>query len=75
MDIGKNEVIALIGPSGCGKSTFLRCLNGLEEIDSGSIVVDGIPLDDNKKQVLADKLFLDPNGGYFGASQMQRAKF
>lgn len=32
-------------------------------------------LDDNRKQVLADKLFLDPNGGYFGASPMQRTKF
>ena len=42
----------VIGPSGSGKSTFLRCLNGLEEVDSGTIVVDGIPLDDNKKNRL-----------------------
>ena len=35
-----------------GKSTFLRCLNGLEEIDSGSIIIDGIPLDDDKKNRL-----------------------
>jgi ABC-type polar amino acid transport system ATPase subunit len=50
--IGKTEVVVVIGPSGSGKSTFLRCLNGLEEIDSGSIVIDGIPLDDNKRNRL-----------------------
>jgi ABC-type polar amino acid transport system ATPase subunit len=46
--IRRSEVVVVIGPSGSGKSTFLRCLNGLEEIDTGSIVIDGIPLDDNK---------------------------
>jgi len=50
--IRKREVVVVIGPSGSGKSTFLRCLNGLEEIDSGSIVIDGILLDDNKKHRL-----------------------
>jgi polar amino acid transport system ATP-binding protein len=43
----------VIGPSGSGKSTFLRCLNGLEAIDSGTIVIDGIPLNDNEKNRLA----------------------
>jgi ABC-type polar amino acid transport system ATPase subunit len=47
-DIRRSEVLVIIGPSGSGKSTLLRCINGLERIDSGSIVVDGIPLDDNK---------------------------
>ncbi|MFQ5485845.1 MAG: amino acid ABC transporter ATP-binding protein [Desulfobacterales bacterium] len=51
-NIRRSEVMVLIGPSGSGKSTFLRCLNGLEEIDSGSIVVDGIPLDADKKNRL-----------------------
>jgi len=50
--VRRGEVLVIIGPSGSGKSTFLRCLNGLEEIDSGSIVIDGIPLDDNKKHRL-----------------------
>jgi polar amino acid transport system ATP-binding protein len=50
--IRRGEVVVVIGPSGSGKSTFLRCLNGLEEIDSGSIVIDGIPLDDAKKNRL-----------------------
>jgi ABC-type polar amino acid transport system ATPase subunit len=45
-------VIVVIGPSGSGKSTFLRCLNGLEEIDSGAIVIDGIPLDQHRKNRL-----------------------
>ncbi len=50
--VRRGEVLVIIGPSGSGKSTFLRCLTGLEEIDSGSIVIDGIPLDDNKKHRL-----------------------
>ena len=50
--IQRGEVVVVIGPSGSGKSTFLRCLNGLEDIDSGFIVVDGIALNDNKKNRL-----------------------
>ncbi len=50
--VQRQEVLVIIGPSGSGKSTFLRCLNGLEEIDSGSIVIDGFPLDDDKKNRL-----------------------
>ena len=50
--IHRGEVVVIIGPSGSGKSTFLRCLNGLEETDSGKIVVDGIPLNDSKKNRL-----------------------
>jgi ABC-type polar amino acid transport system ATPase subunit len=50
--IRRSEVVVIIGPSGSGKSTFLRCLNGLEEIDSGSILIDGTPLDENKKNRL-----------------------
>jgi polar amino acid transport system ATP-binding protein len=47
--IRRREVVVIMGPSGSGKSTLLRCLNGLEEADSGTIVVDDIPLDDNHK--------------------------
>ena len=42
--VDKGEVLVLIGPSGSGKSTFLRALNGLETIDSGRIVIDGVDL-------------------------------
>jgi polar amino acid transport system ATP-binding protein len=45
LNVNKGEVVMIIGPSGSGKSTLLRCINRLEEFDSGSIVVDGIPLD------------------------------
>lgn len=37
LEVKEGEAIVIIGPSGCGKSTFLRCINGLEEIQSGSI--------------------------------------
>jgi polar amino acid transport system ATP-binding protein len=40
--INKVEVVIIIGPSGSGKSTFLRCLNHLETIDRGTIMIDGI---------------------------------
>ena len=42
--IGKHEVIALIGASGSGKSTLLRCVNLLEPIDAGRIVLDGVDI-------------------------------
>jgi ABC-type polar amino acid transport system ATPase subunit len=41
----KSEAVVIIGPSGCGKSTFLRCLNQLEPINSGSITIAGITFD------------------------------
>jgi polar amino acid transport system ATP-binding protein len=45
LDIQRGEVVVIIGPSGSGKSTLLRCINRLEEFESGRIVVDDIPLD------------------------------
>ncbi|PAF48350.1 glutamine ABC transporter ATP-binding protein [Helicobacter sp. 12S02634-8] len=39
--IQKSEVVVILGPSGCGKSTFLRCLNGLENIQDGEIIFNG----------------------------------
>ncbi|MEN8614396.1 amino acid ABC transporter ATP-binding protein [Dehalogenimonas sp. THU2] len=48
LTVGKGEVVVIIGPSGSGKSTLLRCINRLEEYESGRIVVDGIPLDSSQ---------------------------
>jgi polar amino acid transport system ATP-binding protein len=45
LNIAEGEVVVIVGPSGSGKSTLLRCINRLEEYDSGSITVDGITLD------------------------------
>ena len=49
--VEKNEVVCIIGPSGSGKSTFLRCLNRLEEYNSGTITIDGIDLNDKKNNI------------------------
>jgi phosphate transport system ATP-binding protein len=46
IDVGKNEVLAMIGPSGCGKSTFLRCLNRMNDTVAGCRVTGEILLDD-----------------------------
>jgi polar amino acid transport system ATP-binding protein len=43
--IGRGEVVCIIGPSGSGKSTILRCINGLEAYDSGSVTIDGARVD------------------------------
>ena len=44
LTVKRGEVVVVIGPSGSGKSTLLRCINHLEAVDSGRIVVDGMPL-------------------------------
>lgn len=46
LDIEQGEIISIIGRSGSGKSTLLRCINGLEQIQGGSITVDGVRLGD-----------------------------
>jgi phosphate transport system ATP-binding protein len=57
LDVGKNEVLAMIGPSGCGKSTFLRCLNRMNDtIDicsvKGSLKLDGQDIYDKNLDVV-----------------------
>ncbi|MCB1875703.1 MAG: phosphate ABC transporter ATP-binding protein [Chromatiales bacterium] len=57
LDIGANEVVAMIGPSGCGKSTFLRCLNRMNDtIDGcrveGAITLDGADIYDKRMDVV-----------------------
>jgi polar amino acid transport system ATP-binding protein len=48
IDINEGEVVVVIGPSGSGKSTFLRCLNRLEEITAGTVIVNGENISDKK---------------------------
>ena len=45
IDVGPNEFVTLLGPSGCGKTTLLRSISGFEALDSGSIRLEGKPLD------------------------------
>lgn len=51
LEVKKGEVIVVIGPSGCGKSTFLRCINALEPIQGGQILLDGAPIDGESKSI------------------------
>lgn len=39
--VNNGEIVAIIGPSGCGKTTLLKCINGLEKVDNGKIIVEG----------------------------------
>ena len=51
IDICEGEVVCVIGPSGSGKSTFLRCLNKLETITGGTVVVDGYTITNKKENI------------------------
>ena len=51
MEIHQGEVVVLLGPSGSGKSTFLRCMNRLDTITSGEILVDGVSVSDKKTDI------------------------
>jgi ABC-type polar amino acid transport system ATPase subunit len=50
-DLNTSEVLTIIGPSGSGKTTLLRCINGLEKISGGEIIIDGEHLNPNSKDV------------------------
>ena len=51
LEVQEGEVVCLIGPSGSGKSTFLRCMNHLEEINGGTIIIDGYDLTDTSLDI------------------------
>ncbi|TBY60003.1 glutamine ABC transporter ATP-binding protein GlnQ [Rhizobium leguminosarum bv. viciae] len=51
LKIDEGEVVVLIGPSGSGKSTLLRCINALEEINGGDLIVDGISVRESRSKV------------------------
>jgi putative ABC transport system ATP-binding protein len=44
LTVRRGEMVAIMGPSGCGKTTLLNCLSGLDDIDAGDIVIDGVSL-------------------------------
>ena len=51
LEVHKGEVIVVIGPSGCGKSTFLRCINALEDIQGGEVLLDGEKVRKDSKNI------------------------
>jgi general L-amino acid transport system ATP-binding protein len=51
LKVGRQEVVVVIGPSGSGKSTMIRCINRLEEHDAGRIIVDGIELTEDLRNI------------------------
>ncbi|PZG35683.1 peptide ABC transporter ATP-binding protein [Listeria ivanovii] len=51
IEVKEGEVVCVIGPSGSGKSTFLRCMNNLEEITAGEIIVDDFNITDKKVDI------------------------
>ncbi|MBC8099101.1 MAG: amino acid ABC transporter ATP-binding protein [Armatimonadetes bacterium] len=53
MQVGEREVVVIIGPSGSGKSTLIRCLNRLEEHQEGEIVIDGITMGNDLRNISA----------------------
>ena len=53
MSVSKGEVVCIVGPSGSGKSTILRCINGLESYDSGTVSVEGIRVDRAVRSIIA----------------------
>jgi general L-amino acid transport system ATP-binding protein len=53
LSVGRQEVVVVIGPSGSGKSTMIRCINRLEEHDAGRIIVDGVELSKDVRNIQA----------------------
>ncbi|SDQ21439.1 amino acid ABC transporter ATP-binding protein [Carnobacterium viridans] len=51
VEVQEGEVVCIIGPSGSGKSTFLRCMNALEEITGGKVIIDDFDLTDPKQDI------------------------
>lgn len=51
ISVNEGEVVCVIGPSGSGKSTFLRCINQLDEITAGRVIVDDRDLNDSKTNI------------------------
>jgi putative ABC transport system ATP-binding protein len=54
LTIEKGEMVAIMGPSGCGKTTLLNCLSGIDEVDSGHVVIEGKNLDEMSDNAKTD---------------------
>ncbi len=66
LEIEAGQIVAITGPSGCGKTTLLRCICGLEDLDSGSIILNGdnitkIPAEERKIGLIFQKPVLFPH--------------
>ena len=46
LNVERGEIVSIMGPSGCGKTTLLNCLSGLDDVDGGRVLIDGIVLND-----------------------------
>ena len=51
LTVKEGEVLVILGPSGCGKSTLLRCMNGLERVDRGQVLLNGQRIDESKRSL------------------------
>ena len=60
LKVERGEIVSIMGPSGCGKTTLLNCLSGLDEIDQGSVFIDGVLLhhlpDDERSEYRARRM-------------------
>src|SRR6187431_3358563 len=54
LTLGRGEMAAIMGPSGCGKTTLLNCLSGLDAIDGGDVVIEGVSLADMSDRARTD---------------------
>ena len=52
LDVEDKDFVVFVGPSGCGKSTTLRMVAGLEEITSGDLYIDGVRVNDARRQIV-----------------------
>ena len=60
LNVRRGEMVAIMGPSGCGKTTLLNCLSGLDDLDSGNVLIDGVVLhelrDDERSDYRAQRM-------------------
>ena len=60
LSVARGEMVAIMGPSGCGKTTLLNCLSGLDDLDSGNVLIDGLVLhelpDDERSDYRAQRM-------------------